>query len=173
MREITELNTAGFFPRLCAYALDKLILCIALFFAKIPMWVSVLGGNETFTRAVLFHYNLKDILCTAVVLLYFVIFTIRMGGTPGKLAMGLQVVSPEGSPCDAKTVIFRETVGRYLSGILCIGYFFIFGDGEHRALHDRIYDTRVVWKNREKGDKLRILTTNDAERDWYKPFRMQ
>ena len=169
MRETTELNTAGFFPRLCAYGLDKLILGFALLFVRLPMLFS--GGAE---RAVFFRFTARDVVCAVLTAVYFVLFTLRKGATPGKLAMGLRVVNADGSACDLKTVLFRETVGRYLSGLLCIGYLIMLGDGEHRALHDRICDTRVVWKSpeEEKKEKLRILTTNDAERDWYRPYKI-
>ena len=167
MRETTELNTAGFFPRFCAYALDKLILGFALLFVRLPLLF-----NSSFSQAALFRYNLRELTCAALGAAYFVFFTLRRGGTPGKLAMGLQVVNADGSPCAVTTILFRETVGRYLSGLLCIGYLLIPGDREHRALHDRISDTRVVWKSREEVSNLRILTTNDAERDWYRPYKI-
>ena len=169
MRETTELNTAGFFPRLCAYGLDKLILGFVLLFVRLPM-----SFADDAARAVLFRFTARDLLCAVLTAVYFVLFTLRKGATPGKLAMGLRVVNADGSPCGALTVLFRETVGRYLSGLLCIGYLLIPGDKEHRALHDRISDTRVVWKSKEEAqeEKLRILTTNDAERDWYRPYRV-
>ena len=165
--QTTELNTAGFYPRLCAYALDKLILGFALLFVRLPLLF-----NGSFTRPVLFRYDLRELIGWVVGAAYFVLFTLRRGATPGKLAMGLRVVNADGSPCSAPTVLFRETVGRYLSGLLCIGYLLIPGDKEHRALHDRISDTRVVWKGKEETQSLRILTTNDAERDWYRPYRV-
>ena len=167
MRETTELNTAGFFPRLCAYGLDRLILAAVLLFVRLPLLF-----REDASRAVLFRYDLRQLVCAALSAAYFVFFTLRKGGTPGKLAMGLRVVNADGSKCGVTTILFRETVGRYLSGLLYIGYLLIPGDKEHRALHDRISDTRVVWKSREEEQTLRILTTNDAERDWYRPYRV-
>ena len=169
MRETTELQTAGFYPRLCAYALDKLILGFALLFVRLPLLFAADAG-----KAVLFHFTVRDVVSAVLTALYFVLFTLRKGATPGKMAMGLRVVNADGSSCAWQTVLFRETVGRYLSGLLCLGYLLILGDDEHRALHDRISDTRVVWKSKEKAQEetLRILTTNDAERDWYRPYKV-
>ena len=43
-------------------------------------------------------------------------------------------------------VIYRETIGRYLSGlILCIGYILIAFDNRKRALHDMLCDTVVIY----------------------------
>ena len=169
MQEASKLNTAGFFPRLCAFGLDKLILGFALLFVRVPMLFF-----DGASRALLFHYTRREVICAALRAMYFILFTFRRGATPGKLAMGLRVVDADGGSCSLKTVLFRETVGRYLSGLLYIGYLLIPGDREHRALHDRIYDTRVVWKSREEQpeEKLRILTTDNAERDWYRPYKV-
>ena len=168
MRETTELQTAGFYPRLCAYALDKLMLGFALLFVRLPLLFAADAG-----KAVLFRFTVRDVVSAVLTALYFVLFTLRKGATPGKMAMGLRVVNADGSSCAWQTVLFRETVGRYLSGLLCLGYLLILGDDEHRALHDRISDTRVVWKSKEEPkDTLRILTTDDAERDWYRPYKV-
>lgn len=70
----------------------------------------------------------------------------RFGATPGKMAVGLVVVHPDGS-----RIGYLRAFGRYFaemlsSIILCIGYLMAAFDDEKRALHDRICDTRVVYK---------------------------
>jgi uncharacterized RDD family membrane protein YckC len=75
---------------------------------------------------------------------YESLFVYKFGATPGKMALGLKVVRPNGGPID-----LPRAVGRYfakiLSGIiLLIGYIMAGFDGEKRALHDMICDTRVV-----------------------------
>ena len=43
-------------------------------------------------------------------------------------------------------VIYRETIGRYLSGlVLCIGYILIALDNRKRSLHDMLCDTVVIY----------------------------
>ena len=42
-------------------------------------------------------------------------------------------------------VLYRETIGKYLSAIAFIGYFMIAIDDEKRGLHDRLCDTRVIY----------------------------
>lgn len=71
-------------------------------------------------------------------------FISRLGATPGKMALGLKVVRPNGGP-----VSLGRAVGRYfakwLSSItLGIGYIMAGFDVEKRAMHDMIVDTRVI-----------------------------
>jgi uncharacterized RDD family membrane protein YckC len=66
------------------------------------------------------------------------------GATPGKMALGLKIVRPDGGPISA-----GRAVGRYFAEILSaltlmIGYMMAGWDSEKRALHDRIADTRVI-----------------------------
>ena len=74
------------------------------------------------------------------------------------------------------TVLCRETFGRFLSGILCIGYFLAVADPEHGTLHDRICDTRVAYAPEKTAAPytVQLLPLNpveDPERDWYAPYR--
>jgi len=72
------------------------------------------------------------------------LFVSRLGATPGKMALGLKVVRPNGGP-----VSLGRAVGRYFakwlsSLVLGIGYIIAGFDAEKRAMHDMIVDTRVV-----------------------------
>ena len=59
--------------------------------------------------------------------------------------MLLRVEKEDGAPLPFIDALYRETVGRFLSGILCIGYLLTLADRDNRALHDRLCDTRVVY----------------------------
>lgn len=74
---------------------------------------------------------------------YEIYFISQQGATPGKMACGLRVVTPEGGR------IVGRAIGRYFAKflsaiILCIGYIMIAFDAEKRGLHDQICDTRVI-----------------------------
>lgn len=78
--------------------------------------------------------------------LYDAWFISHRGGTPGKLILGLTVIRPSGAP-----VSFWLAFGRYFafllsSFILEIGCIMAGFDSEKRSLHDRICDTRVIYK---------------------------
>jgi uncharacterized RDD family membrane protein YckC len=78
--------------------------------------------------------------------LYEVIMIRYYGATLGKMAAGVKVVRTDGSG-----VGWGISIGRYFmkivsSMILLIGYIIAGFDDEKRALHDRVCDTRVVYK---------------------------
>ena len=52
---------------------------------------------------------------------------------------------------DSIDIVYRETVGKFLSGIfLSIGYILVGLDNEKRALHDILCDTRVIYAKKIK-----------------------
>ena len=66
--------------------------------------------------------------------------------TPGKMALRLKVVTPEGAPVSYGRS-FARAFSMILSGIVCyIGFIIAAFDEEKRALHDHICGTRVVRK---------------------------
>ncbi|MBF0433623.1 MAG: RDD family protein [Fibrobacteria bacterium] len=77
-------------------------------------------------------------------LIYEVVFIGLKGATPGKMAMGVKVISTDGEP-----VSMLKSLGRYfakmISGlILMIGYIMAFSDKKKQALHDKMCNTLVV-----------------------------
>jgi uncharacterized RDD family membrane protein YckC len=84
------------------------------------------------------------ILTAAIQMLYETWFVGRYGATPGKMACGLKVVRPDGSP-----LTFRRAFARYWGKVLTgmtmgIGFLLIAIDSQCRSMHDFICDTRVV-----------------------------
>jgi uncharacterized RDD family membrane protein YckC len=76
------------------------------------------------------------------------VFVSRFGATPGKMALDLKVVRPDGG-----SISLGRAVGRYFAKmvsaiILGIGYIMAGFDSQKRALHDMICDTRVIKVNR-------------------------
>ena len=77
---------------------------------------------------------------------YNVWFLGKYGATLGKMACGIKVIMADG-----RKISYGRAFGRYwayiLSGFtLCIGYIMAGVDKEKRALHDRICNTRVIYK---------------------------
>lgn len=139
MLDKTDAIRAGFGPRAAAFVIDRLLLVLALLFVRIPAFFS--GGGT----AILFRFTAADIVCYVLACVYFILLTHFTGSTLGKKVMGLRVEKEDGSKPSAVDVIYRETVGRYLSGILYLGYIMALADSRHRAFHDYICDTRVVY----------------------------
>jgi uncharacterized RDD family membrane protein YckC len=85
-----------------------------------------------------------QLLEAALGVLYNGFFLGKFGATPGKMALGLRVVAPDGS-----SVSYGRSFGRaaaeILSRLICfIGYIIAAFDAQKRALHDHIASTRVI-----------------------------
>lgn len=144
----TKTVYAGFFVRLAAYIIDWAAAGVLTLIALIP--ISLLCGvlpERIGAEPILFQYTLSGILTYCVKAGYFIILTYTTGRTLGKRAMNLRVINEDGSrKLDLLNVIFRETIGRFLSGILNLGYILIGIDSDKRGLHDRLCDTLVIYE---------------------------
>jgi uncharacterized RDD family membrane protein YckC len=144
---------AGFFVRLAAYAIDMIIVTVGLLAVRLVfVGVNSLIEGSFLDGGILFHYTLKDIVLYLFQVVYFILFTYHTGTTLGKKVMNLQVVSADGeTKLNLLSVIYRETIGRFLCGcILCVGYLMIGVDKEKRGLHDILCDTRVIYSKKVK-----------------------
>ncbi len=147
MLDNKEITRAGFGPRAAAFIADGLIVFLALLFVRLPVFfASMFTGDSLTGKAFLFHYSFLDVLCWVLTVLYFILLTYFTGSTLGKKLMRLRVEREDGEPLRLIDVIYRETVGRFLSGILCLGYFMILADRDKRAFHDWLCGTRVIYE---------------------------
>ena len=139
--------SAGFVVRLVAYTLDVLIVGIGVSVIKAPFWIgSLLLQAPFWSRNLLFQYSLLDIIGYLSGVIYFILMTYYSGNTLGKKIMNLRVVSGKSNHMTWIQVIYRETIGRFLSGVIYgVGYLLILGDQDKRALHDRLADTKVIY----------------------------
>jgi uncharacterized RDD family membrane protein YckC len=72
------------------------------------------------------------------------LFVSRVGATPGKMALGLKVVRPDGGPISLGRA-FSRYFAKWLSSMaLGIGYIIVGFDAQKRGMHDMICDTRVI-----------------------------
>ena len=144
----TVMVFAGFWERFAAKFLDGLIQGVvnAALGAVMNMLLFALSrgrGNASVAVVVFIQF-----FQLAIAAAYTTFFVGKYGATPGKMALGLKVVtSSEGE------VSYARALGRYfaewLSGLtLTIGYLMSIWDDEKRTLHDRICDTRVIKKKR-------------------------
>lgn len=152
-----EYEYAGFWVRLAAYLIDSIIVFFALLIVRLAVSGlmaavkgTVLGGN------ILFHYNLKDIVLYIAEALYFILCTYYTGTTLGKKALNLRVIRADGGErLELLTVIYRETVGRFLSSVIMgVGYLIIGIDKEKQGIHDILCDTRVIYAKKIKVFKM-------------------
>ena len=149
---------AGFWVRFAAFLIDSLIVGILTLAARLVLAVSfsVFGLFEVnpLDVEVLFTYTVKDIILYLLGAAYYIICTYCAGTTAGKRLFNLRVVPAEtkdGEKLRLFDVVYRETIGKFLSGVIMnIGYIIAGIDSEKRALHDILCDTRVIYAKRVK-----------------------
>ena len=142
----TAWSKAGFWVRLVAALVDwvlvtglETILSLLLFAAA----MLITGGRGSDMQAVqaMMAWSVGPVLGVA----YYVGFIGYCGQTPGKMAIRVKVVRSDGEPVGYGRALLRETLGKFLSGlILGIGYLMIAFDEQKQGLHDKIADTYVV-----------------------------
>lgn len=136
------LNYAGFWVRFGAKLVDGLVLFVINFAIGFVYGLTAGGVGESVESM---GNNLAlQFLYHGLGMAYTTFFLGRYGATPGKMAFGLRVVSPDGGAIGYLRALGRQ-LAEYLSGmLLMIGYIMAAFDSEKRALHDRICNTRVV-----------------------------
>ena len=143
----SKKTPAGFVPRLVAYLIDLLIVGIVLGILRTSLsFLSAWYPGSFLFQEILFTYSPMDILFYLLKVLYFVLLTYDTGSTLGKKCMKLTVLDKDGNKATFISVLYRETVGRYLSGLLLnIGYLMCLIDADKRTFADYLSDTRVVY----------------------------
>ncbi len=134
--------TAGFWVRLVAFAVDNIII----FLLRGTANLFIFGLSISFPMPVFFNYTIVDILYFTIAALYFTCFTFKMGATPGKMLFRLKVVDCSDNP-GWVNILYRETVGRFLTGFMLLGYIIMIFSSEHCTFADMLCDTRVVYVN--------------------------
>lgn len=160
MQKQEDRQYAGFFVRLAAYFVDYLAAAILLMFTIVPMGVvNLMAGNDMLHKPVLFEYSIAAILIYLIRIFYFTICTYSGGQTIGKKIFNICVVSAGEEELTFLNVLYRETIGRFLSGlVLNIGYLMIGPGREKCALHDILCDTRVIYSVYVRGMKGKART---------------
>ncbi len=136
---------AGFFVRLVAFAIDSLIAALVVSTVKSPFTIAAASGLDFLEANFLFHYSFLDVLDYVAAAAYFILLTYFTHTTPGKMAMRLEVITID-REWTLLNVIYRETIGRFFSSLLCAGYFAVLVSEKKQGFHDMFCDTYVVYK---------------------------
>lgn len=145
---------AGFGVRLVAYIVD--ILLVGMVTGTLELMVLVLSlvvEDNIFMKNILFDIPVITIIAYLIQSFYFIIMTYTSGSTIGKKLFKIKVISVD-ERLSLWDVIYRESIGRYLSAVcVYIGYFVAVVDSEKRTLHDMLSDTRVVYAIKQDNVK--------------------
>ena len=144
-----EYRYAGFWPRLAAKIIDGLITASVDYAVGFAGMFAIAGSIRANPGDALqglwglgFFYGFQFVFGVA----YDVVFLWKLGATPGKLALGMRVITP-GSK-DVKLSLgkaFGRHFAQYVTGFtIFVGYLMALFDSERQTLHDRICNTRVI-----------------------------
>jgi uncharacterized RDD family membrane protein YckC len=149
-------NYAGAASRLAAFAIDMAVSSglFALALAAITYVVNLLTGRHV-------AWNKGDIIVAVVYagweFLYFAYSWSVDGKTFGMAALGVQVVRADGTDLEPRQAVIR-TLALPLSFLLLgLGFALMLVQREHRALHDLIAGTAVVYAWDARAARIRFL----------------
>ena len=148
----TVVSYGGFWIRFVAYVIDAIILNIVtgmLQFAFLGSFMPFprFDGQtrpELMLGPLFGMIGVLALVSTAIACAYEAFFVYKYGATPGKMALSLKVVRPNGGPIDLGRAVGRYFAKMLSAIILCIGYIIAAFDSEKKGLHDMICDTRVI-----------------------------
>ena len=103
-------------------------------------------GNFPDIATLIIQQSIVAALGIVVRLLYTWLLVGRYGATWGKMIVGIKIVTPDG-----QSITYMRAFGRFwaelISQLACyVGYIIAAFDDERRTLHDRMCNTRVVYK---------------------------
>lgn len=142
------MHYGGFWIRFVAKFIDGIILMVPIMIVLVAVFAVIGTANfsdPSDTSAAILQLLFQG-LFLVVNAAYCIFFVGKYGATPGKLLLNLRIVDSSGAK-----ISYGRATGRYfaeiLSGLICyIGYIMAAFDPEKQALHDRICNTRVIYK---------------------------
>ena len=144
-----EFEDPGLLARAAAFILDLVIIAaLQIGCLFIPIASMQQGNFNLQILVVSFFLALGLVLLSPmIVLLYFVLFHGNLGQTPGKMLMGLWVVTLDGGKISTG-LAFLRAVGFLLSALPCgAGLLWALIDPRGRGWHDHLALTRVIRMN--------------------------
>ncbi len=138
---------AGFSVRAMAYIIDLIIVLIIQGIISLILLIVNIFTNGILYEPLLFKYSASNIILYLASAVYFIFTTYSSGATLGKSLMKIKVVNIEDKPLNFVDILYRETIGRYLSSIFCVGYLMVACSKDNAALHDKLCKTRVIYTN--------------------------
>jgi uncharacterized RDD family membrane protein YckC len=145
---------AGFWRRLISITIDCFIINVIfttlLTVVSIALFAGAMSGSGRAWVADLlnpgiwsFSFLMASGFYLALYLFYFTYFHGAGGRTPGKMMLGLQVLSTDGMPITFG-IAFLRSVGYLVSGIFCLGFIWAAFDRRKQGWHDKIAQTVVI-----------------------------
>ncbi len=149
-----HFHYGGFWIRFVALMIDGVILQIPGVCINLLLTTIFLGDPQLFTAnseediPLFGFYTLSALLSFTVSTIYSCLFLGKYAATPGKMVCGLQVIRSNGNRISYGRAFGRQCAEMLSQILFFMGYLMAAFDVEKRALHDRLCDTRVVYKKK-------------------------
>ena len=147
---------AGAVSRFAAYSIDLVVstAVFALALAAISWGVRIITGHDV-------SWNRSNIVVAVIFVIwqfvYFGYCWAVSGRTPGMAMLGIRVVRADGTILPPKQAILRSLVFPLSFLLFGLGFIGILVQHEHRALHDLIAGSAVVYSWDARAAQLRFL----------------
>ncbi len=156
-----RFHYSGFWVRGAARIIDGLI--IGPIVAIIVLPVGFVVGMVSSMNDSVFINIVGQVIFAIIGLMvgwgYYIFMTYKFQATLGKMAVGAKVINENGQKLSLGSVILRETVGKFVSGlILSIGYLMAAFTSKKQALHDMIAHSAVIYKDAQKGANRTVVS---------------
>ena len=139
VRNALEVKYAGFWMRFWAYLLDLLVIGSINGIVVYPIFRAL---NLSLNDANMFAP--VSIVTAIIFYAYFVLMTRFFGQTLGKMVFGLRVISLNEQSLSWGAIMFREWIGRFISGTIIILYVVVGFLPKKQGIHDLFADTTVI-----------------------------
>ncbi len=145
------LAYAGFWRRASAKLLDYglLAVCAEGYGMLLQYSFTDMGQEDFYTMLAAIISGLIGFTLQIVFNTWFIS---KFGATPGKMAVGIKVILPDGGKITYLRAFCRYLMEIVSGTIFYIGYIMSIYDDRKRTLHDRVCDTRVVLDIKEKSE---------------------
>jgi uncharacterized RDD family membrane protein YckC len=162
---VTAVPTAGFFSRFVAIAIDAVVVGVALSLSAFT--VNMIWSLVSISDEVRFDEDWLPVIAAGIATLFAMTYHVACwrytGSTLGKAVMGLKVVNHRGDYVSVPRGIVRF-LGYSVSAVLLgAGFFWAIVDRRHRAWHDLLAGTRVVYlPSRSQGRVIAAVSRFEA-----------
>ena len=155
---------AGAVTRLVAFLIDQ-TLATAIFSAMSAFVVFLVSLLTNVTVDSTFSQIVIGVLYVLWLFIYYAYSWSVTGKTPGMAILGIRVVQGDGSQTNPKHGITRTLAFSLSFLTLGLGLLGIIFGRRHRALHDVIADTAVVYAWDARGARWRFLARRQARQE--------
>jgi uncharacterized RDD family membrane protein YckC len=147
---ITSLkgHYAGFISRLLAFSLDIAVITVTFIFMGWLLQTVSDFFNFSFLDNItssIMQFLLTGTALVLIAAIYYIFFWTMLGQTPGKMLLGLRIVSTEGNAITFWQAL-RRYIGYYISAIaFYMGFLWVLLDNRRQGWHDKLAGTIVVY----------------------------